>query len=320
MNIRVKIPQISKQIYYQETFNVFINKYSKIGPQWTKHQMEWLNGIYKSFKDHDKFLIIIHLIKKTLDFYSRNFTKLSFEEFYLRDTVEIEKFNISDISKQLNIPKETTRRKVRELENSLVIKKNKETIVMDRSTFPSVKPIQSVIKISRFLSSLSKILSNEKILPKPLSTTKLEKIIQDNFSYVWKLYYEVQIPMLLNYKKAFSDIETFHIFGTCVVNQHLYAQKKNTKVKTKSEFIKSVYKSNNMPGLNAMSISDITGIPRATVVRKLKKLTKSKHLSINNKKHYKLTGNFVKKLIPLQEVILSKLSTFSTKVFNLAIL
>jgi len=320
MNIRVKIPQISKQIYYQDTFNILINKYSQIGPQWTMHQMEWMNGMYKSFKDHDKFLIIIHLIKKTLDFYSRNFTKLSFEEFYLRDTVEIEKFNISDISKQLNIPKETTRRKVRELENSLVIKKNKETIVMDRSTFPSVKPIQSVIKISRFLSSLSKILSNEKILPKPLSTTKLEKIIQDNFSYVWKLYYEVQIPMLLNYKKTFSDIETFHIFGTCVVNQHLYAQKINTKVKTKSEFIKSVYKSNNMPGLNAMSISDITGIPRATVVRKLKKLTKSKHLSINNKKHYNLTGTLLKTLMPLQDTVLRRLADFSTKIYNLAIL
>ena len=317
---KIKIPDISKEIQKEDLLAILQNKYSLVGPLWVNQQMEWMNGIYASFKNHDKYLIVMYLLKKTLDFYSRNSTKLSFEEFYSRNTVEIEKFNISDISKELNIPKETARRKVLQLENSLVIKKNKETIIIDRSAYPSVKPIESVIRISRFLSSLSKILSNEKILPKPLSTTKLEKIIQDNFSYVWKLYYEVQIPMLLNYKKTFSDIETFHIFGTCVVNQHLYAQKKNIKVRTKSEFIKSVYESNKMPGLNAMSISDITGIPRATVVRKLKKLTKLNHLSIDNKKHYKLTSNFVKKLLPLQELVLSKLSTFSTKVFNLAIL
>ena len=40
-----------------------------------------------------------------------------------------------------------------------------------------------------------------------------------------------------------------------------------------------------MQGVNAMSISDITGIPRATVVRKLKVLVKNNILSIDDKKH-----------------------------------
>ena len=35
-----------------------------------------------------------------------------------------------------------------------------------------------------------------------------------------------------------------------------------------------------------MSISDITGIPRATVIRKLDKLIKEKFLTKNNKKQY----------------------------------
>ena len=71
-------------------------------------------------------------------------------------------------------------------------------------------------------------------------------------------------------------------------------------------------------GINAMSISDITGIPRATVIRKLRKLVKEKILKIDNKKHYRLTGNFVKKLKPMQKDILIKLSSFSSKIFNLA--
>jgi len=73
--MKISIPDISKQIYYKDTLNLFINNYSKIGPQWTITQMEWLNIVYKTFKDHDKFVILIYLIKKTLDFYSENFIK-----------------------------------------------------------------------------------------------------------------------------------------------------------------------------------------------------------------------------------------------------
>ena len=118
----VDIPDISKQIYKDDLLSVLEKKYSSLGPMWVTQQMEWNNGIYASFKDHDKFLIIIFLVKKTLDFYSRNFTKLTYDEFYSKDTVEIEKFTISEISKTLSIPKESTRRKVLELEELGVIK------------------------------------------------------------------------------------------------------------------------------------------------------------------------------------------------------
>ena len=112
----IKIHQISKQIYKEDIFAVLENNYKTVGPQWTAFQMEWCNSLYATFKDHDKFLIIIYLIKKTLDFYSRNFIKLSFDGFYSQNIVEIEKINIIDISTALNIPKESTRRKVLELE------------------------------------------------------------------------------------------------------------------------------------------------------------------------------------------------------------
>ena len=50
-------------------------------------------------------------------------------------------------------------------------------------------------------------------------------------------------------------------------------------------------------GVNAMSISDITGIPRATVIRKLNKLLKEKFLKVDNKKHYSSTGHHATKII-----------------------
>ena len=161
---------------------------------------------------------------------------------------------------------------------------------------------------------------DEKILSKKISSEELELVIKDNFSYVWKIYYELQIPMMTSYKKIFQDLETFHIFGICVVNEHLYARKISEDYMDRDEFLKSIFTANKVQGINAMSISDITKIPRATVIRKLGKLVKKNILTIDVKKHYRMTGSFANKLKPIQKDVFVKLANFSTKVFNLAIL
>jgi len=320
MYIQKKIPLISKQIFKDVTFNVLERKYSLIGPMWVSNQVEWLTGVYATFKDNEKFLITIYLIKKTLDFYSRNFIKLSFNQFYSMNSIEIEKINIIKISTMLKIPKESVRRKIVELEKLGIIKRINKKIIIDIAGFTYVKPINSIKRISHFLSIFSEMLVEEKVLLNPLSSDKIKKTIEKNFSYAWKLYYELQIPMLIVYKDIFGDMETFHIFGTCVVNQHLFSKKNNKNEMNRVAFIKSIYINNKMLGVSAMSISDITGIPRATVVRKLRKLVKNNYLSIDSKKHYRLTGVNDKKLFLLQGIVLERLAKFSSKVFNLAIL
>jgi predicted transcriptional regulator len=318
--MKTNLPKISEQIYKEDILGVIESKYSTLGSVWLSHQMEWMNGVYSSFKDHDKFLILIFLVKKTLDFYSRNFIKLSYDEFYAKETVEIEKFSIAEISEALNIPKETTRRKLLELENEGAIKKIKKKIIIDGSKFYYSKPIDSIKRISRFLSTLSELCKRENILSKNITSEELELAIKNNFSYIWKIYYELQIPMLFTYKKIFKDLETFHIFAICVVNEHLHARKVSDDYMNRDQFLKSIFTINSAQGINAMSISDITNIPRATVTRKLKKLVKRKFLTINDKKHYKLKGIFADKLKPLQKKIFIKLANFSTNVINLVIL
>jgi predicted transcriptional regulator len=316
----VKIPDIYKQLYPENTFSVLESRYSALGPMWVNQQMEWSNSTYASFKDHDKYLILIFLVKKSLDFYSRNFIKLSYEEFYSKETVEIEKFNITEISTALDIPKESARRKLIELQKIGAIRKTKKKVIIDRSKFFYSKPIDSIKRISRFFAILSDMCVDEKILLKRISSEELEIIIAKNFSYVWKIYYELQIPMMVSYKKIFNDLESFHIWGTCILNQHLHARNESINYMDRDNFIKSVFKANKMQGLNAMSISDITGIPRATVIRKLKKLVRLKNLSIDNKKQYKLTGSLIKILMPIQKNVLTKLAYFSSQVFNLHLL
>ena len=128
--MNIKIPNITKQIHEEDILRIIENEYSTLGPLWVTQQMEWFNGIYSSFKNHDKFLIIIYLLKKTMDFYSLTFTKLTYDEFYKKNTVEISRFNVSEVSIALNIPKESTRRKIIELEDLGVIKRYKKKLLL----------------------------------------------------------------------------------------------------------------------------------------------------------------------------------------------
>ena len=315
--MKIHVPEISNLIYEDDVLKVLKSNYSIIGPLWVIHQFEWINSMYQPFKDHDKYLILIYLINNTLDFYSLNFTKINYEQFYSQDSVEIGRINISEISKALNIPKESTRRKIVELEIAGDIKRFKKKIIIDRTSFKFVRPEKSLKRSSRFLAIFSKILLENEIIKKTVSSKELEISIKENFSYIWKLYYEMQIPMLLAWKKIFNDLETFNIWSACVVNQYIHASKDQKKMNLEDFLDKAIFlKKIKKKGINAMSISDITGIPRATVIRKLNNLIKSKNLNIDNKKQYTLVGIHLKKFLPVQNITIEKLSEFSTKIYN----
>ena len=318
--MKIVIPDVSKQIFKEDTLGVLERKYSSLGPMWLNYQMEWMCGIYASFKDHDKFMIVIYLVRKKLNFYVRHFTKITYEEFYSKDTIELEKFTISEISKALNIPKESARRKVRELEDEGSIKIRKKRLLFDRSKFYKSKPVDSIRRMSRFLTTLSELCVTDNFLEKKITSEELELSIKNNFSYIWKIYYDVQIPMMINYKKIFKDLETFHIYGICVASQHLHAKKFSNSSLGRVAFVKDAIIADGIQGINAMSLSDISGIPRATVIRKLKNLVKRKFLIIDEKKHYKLTGSNTKMLLPIQKTVIVQLSNFSAHVFNLSLL
>ena len=71
-------------------------------------------------------------------------------------------------------------------------------------------------------------------------------------------------------------------------------------------------------GMNAMSIAEITGIPRPTVVRKLKFLTKNGFLHINEKKlvSVNIKGLALSRSRKLQDQNILSLSNFIFRVFN----
>ena len=269
-------------------------------------------------------MIVLYLIKKTFDFYSKNLVKENFTEFFEKDFIEVDSFTIMEVSKAIDIAKESARRKINELEKSGAIKRANKRIIIDKSMFPFMRPDKSIIRISRFLSAISNILYQENILKHEFESIKIEDFIKNNFSLIWKLYYEVQIPNLLKWKKVFTDLETFHVWAVCVVNQKLNSQKNpqsNNKINKKKYLDRYFFNDEKViDGINAMSISDISGIPRATVIRKLNILLEKKHLVIDDKKHYSLTTVHLKKLTLIQEINLNFLSEFIASVFNLILI
>ena len=317
-----EIPKISKQIRSEDIQDLIDKNFVSVIPVWAPLQLAWVNNVYRTFHDYEKFMIIMHLLTQTFKAYSKNFVKLNYDEYFDQNEVEIKSINVMEISKSLNIPKETARRKINELEEMGAIKRINKKIIIDRDTWPNIKPQDTIKRMTRFLSTLSKICVNEGLIQEPISSESLTKTCKEYFSFVWQLYYEMQMPMLLGYKKVYGDLESFHIHGICLVNHALHSKKNDNSEMNKEFYLEKYFfaEQKDEVGVNAMSISDITGIPRATVIRKLNILLKQKFLTIDSKKHYSITGAHQKKILDVQKNTLNNLSKFSARIYNLSLM
>jgi hypothetical protein len=318
----LELPEISKQIRSEDIREMIEKNFVSIIPVWTPLQLAWINNVYRTFHDYEKFMIIMHLLMKTFESYSKNFVKLNYKEYFDQKKIEIDTINVMEISRSLNIPKETTRRKINELEEMGAIKRINKTIIIDRDTWPNIKPEETMKRMTRFLSTISKMCVSEGLIPKPFSSESLTIICKEYFSFVWKLYYEMQMPMLLGFKKVYGDLESFHVNGICLINHALNSKRNNNSKMSKRFYLEKYFFSDkkDSSGINAMSISDISGIPRATVIRKLNRLLKLKFLKIDDKKHYSSTGVHAKKIIEVQKNTLNNLSKFAARVYNLSLM
>ena len=77
------------------------------------------------------------------------------EAFYGQDKVGIEKLNLIEISKDLNIPKETVRRKVNYLQSNEIIIRSGKSIFLHTKGLEIQKPMSTIENLSGLLSKLS---------------------------------------------------------------------------------------------------------------------------------------------------------------------
>ena len=317
--------KFSTEVSVHDVYNVLTKNYIEVITDYFELQRIWLNNAYVTFKDLDKYFILMSLVSKTFDSYAEYFIKYDFDQFYNVDQYELRKFNIVNISKELSISKETARRKILELEKIGIINKNKKAVVINRKAYNLQKPVTAIHLISKFLANLSKHLQKSNIIRQQISSLDLELLIKNNYTHCWNYFLKFQIEMLTTFKqKFFKDYETVQIWAMIVYNQNLALNKK-IKIaakypdKVKDTYLDELLSLTETLGLNAMTISDLTGIPRPTVIRKLNFLMNNKFVDKNKNGLYSVSNsNKVKEIDKHRLENVNKISEMSCKIFNAA--
>ena len=327
--VDIKIAHINKS----ETSNNTLSKelvfeilsrtnYEALKPHY-KFQQLWVNEAYLTFKDFDTYLLLMYLKNKIFIDYSDRFHYMSVDTFYSQDKIAIDKINLIQISKSLNIPKETVRRKINYLQEKKIIFRSGKSIYLNSKALEIVKPNKTLPMLSIFFEKISDILSKEDWFGNFIKRENIEQFIKDHYTVCWEYFFRFQIPYLTRHRLSFGDLESWNVWGSIALVQAGAFHDDNQKItrdslKSYEDYFVAMLKFKPKRGINASSISDISSIPRATVIRKLKIMEKKGFIKRSIKLEYTL-GLF-KNLKMVQENYLinqKNLSDFCTTIFNL---
>jgi predicted transcriptional regulator len=271
---------------------------------WIKFQQEWINNVYKQFKDYDKYIVLMYLISKSWEDDLDLFKFYSMDEYHSKVEIRLPNISLLELSVNLKIPKETIRRKLVELEKQSLIKREGQKIFLAQTALNLQKPDNSIKNISIFLEKLSILMSAQDWFGPSINRGDIELFLKKYYTITWNSFFKLQIPFLVRWKAIFGDLESFVIWGNLGINQNINLEKNlrevdvesnNSEIK-KKKYIENIINMSDsegneyMRGVNASSIAEISSIPRATVIRKLNKLLKKKIIQRNKKLEYFLTG------------------------------
>ena len=328
--IDIKIAQFTKPENLEQSIDsslvweIFQKNNNEVLKHFIKLQQTWVNQAYTVFKDFDTYLVLIYLINKVFLNLSDRFHYMSFESFYGQEKLSIDKINLIEISKDLNIPKETIRRKVNFLQNQGILYREGKSIFLNVSKITIQKPTTSIGLLATCLAKFSVLLSSQKWFGDKISQETIVKFIQDHFTVSWEYFFRFQIPYLVRHRTFFGDLESWNVWGSIAIVQMRELIEKTQKQVLDSpnnfkDFFLHLLKHKAKRGINASSISDISAIPRATVIRKLKAMEKKKFINRNKNLEYSM-GSQPVHLKGLEEnyLIHQKLwSDFTSTMYNL---
>tara|TARA_Y100000590_G_scaffold271655_1_gene304965 strand:- start:1148 stop:2107 length:960 start_codon:yes stop_codon:yes gene_type:complete len=315
-----EIPSVNERLDFDEINQIIISNYSAFTKEYTTFLSGWLTDTNKIFNDSEKFYILIYIFNKNLEFYNNNLIEFDYDTFDKTTQFDIQKLNIVEIAKNLNIAKETTRRKILELERDGVIIRKRKHIIIDKNSFELFEIKNTIKSLSNLLFRIYNICLREEIITKKITKDEIYKLMTKKFSFIMYHFFEFIIPWTIRWKKFFdNDMELFIIWGVIVLNKSVKVMKGENE-KLNIESWRSEIEHIDTQGINTMSLAEVTGIPRPTVSRKIKKLIK-KNLAIIDK--YKLihpeTSSNRKELVSIQNRSVSSFTKFSVTVCNFLI-
>ncbi len=237
-------------------------------------------------KDLDTNLILSNLTIKALKIYNQNHKRKSYKEFIKTKQISIGKVKKAELSRELLIPRETIRRKLEYLKKENFIDIVDGNLDVNSKSF-EVKDLDTIMnKYSKCLNIIVDNLSDDKTITRKSIT---EDYLLNNFSKCWINILSMMIELSSIWRKFLKSMENWFIFGTCGLNQ-MYNLKDSKNFRdfhpdNTENFFLNLTREETSRGLNPTTISDLTGIPRQTVIRNLKNLTKLKALEKDTKRN-----------------------------------
>jgi hypothetical protein len=196
------------------------------------------------------------------------------------------------------MPKETTRRKLGELIKQKVLIKTKKKITWHPTD--AYKKIYNEIVTNEIkqLAKLTKYITDKTNLN--FSIDEIEKEYKQKFSFYWFHYLNLQLEWMKLWKTQTKDLEIAMLYMQIAA----YLSSRAEEVITHEELfatpdiIERPRVKNLNVSLSATSLSDITGMPRATCIRKLNQMVaKNMITQDHNSKRYYIIQESLKKII-----------------------
>jgi len=261
---------------------IILENYIEYQYLFLEFQSKFLSGLYSRYQSVESGNLILYYARQTHQDilrkkdYDLN-SNISFEKFWENHSeVKPNQIPIIKIAVDTSLPKETARRKILQLVKQKVLdKKNKNIGFLPSEKYKKNynlfidKEIEGIVKLISFIC---------KKLNYPISSQEITKEIIEKFSFYWFHYLGAQLEYLKIWNKQLKDIELGLIFLQVA---HLFI----SKVKKKNLSHKNLYDDPSLfkqfmdVGIGANSISEITKIPRATCIRKLRTLVSLKIIS-----------------------------------------
>ena len=167
------------------------------------------------------------------------------------------------------------------------------------------------------------MLQGQEWFGEPLTKDFIKSFIKKYFTIIWLRFFKMQIPFLVRHKKVFEDLETWIVWGNIALSHQYHLAKAAEKNLVAEPITLKSYYSNVadvkiLRGINASSIADISRIPRATVIRKLKWLVKQDCIKKNKNLEYQMKkgGKLNKKISENFLFNQNAVAEFLTEIFD----
>ena len=304
---------------------LFGENYFKLISSFYEMQSDFFRTRYKIHKNLEISIILMSLIKDVHLSIFRQREKdleynISLNNFYENNQkIILPSKKVISIVNSTGIPKETVRRKIKKLVNQNYIGLNSKNeyfwnfSTKRRDIFYKVME-SDINSITKFIGNFTECLDLD------LSKKLIENELKKQFSFYFYHFLSCQLNWLKLWQQKIYDIDLLFIAMQALIPTLQYTDKKMNLKKIGTENLYSVigkttinYR-NSTSTVSATSISDISGIPRATCIRKLDKLVSLGLLirEIKTKRYYvNQTASERTKHITQKEYVLSSVEIFS---------